>query len=1079
MRTRKPYVLIAAFIVAIILISLLVVGCQPTPSSIDNERVVTLLKDFVGAVNAKDAAAVAATVYPNGSNEYNEFIGKYPATTYFNEFTYPDYQLVSLRTYTEVGSSALYSKWTVTMQVRYTVKTSTGSEVTATDNFQNGFHFVKRDDNNWYFTTAPSPYEGNLPGEGFTIDTEQLPDYTVTFDSNGGSEVEAVNLKKGEALELPEAPTREGYRFGGWYTGNDFVTVWRDTMKVENSFTLYARWLKSDGSSDASLILGETDDKVYDYTAENLYTIKVTVSNSLTEFNAEEGFSSRDGAVFGAFYDMQGTEPLTEALPLELGDNRFYVIITSESGEYTSVYQITVNRLTTRTVSFADGDTGVTLLPSITVDQGRFVDLSDIEPPKKSGYSFEGWLLNKSPFLYEVTPVSTDIVLTADWQPLATVVRLNSSQSVLPDGAEDTVNVYYGQSFRFPVPVRNGYRFEGWIVNNIIMTDADGYSLLNWSYPNNDGLPYSATASWIPIVYNIYYGGLMDGRNSDSNPNTYMISSEITLRPATRAGYTFVGWSKNPVDYEPITQILPGSYGTLTVYAKWDAIDYTVRFFDEDGTTTLAESQEVSSTNLIKEPQNPTKEGKTFVGWYTDLDFTVRWDFRNRPRGEKEDFNLYARFTDEYTAGLEFSINGRGTAYSVIEYTGSSTDPIIPESYLGLPVVAIEGYAFSETNVSRIILPASITRIAVGAFSDCSDLEILITTASDIAEGALSGTSALRELSIGNYFGELGELFGTASYPNSYEAGFTNENGKLVSSVWQIPNSLETIRYTNVDDQRLSPYAFANFISLKYAEITVSYGEDFRIGHHAFYGCSEITEIILSGNTDKVTSIGYYTFGGCDNLAKLGTETDDKEVITFPENLREIGKYAFAEVRRNIVVNENLQQIDEYALSKYAGERVIVTHAISIIEYSFIDATRLKFFGDENAEFIDLSNVTYLGTEAFVGCSSITKVSLPVSEEEIRIRKKVFSGCTSLKEIIFPSQIVEIGSDAFSRCTSLTTITLPSSMSLIEASAFYGCSNLETVVVTSNLTIRYHAFSQTKVTGISGGTHTLDNNWNG
>lgn len=677
MRARKLNFLIAAITAAIILISAVLVGCQPIPSSKDADGIVTLLRDFVSAVNAKDAAGVAATLYPHDSDEYNAFIEKYPATSYFSEFTYPDYQLVSLRTFNEVGSSAVYSKWAVTMQARYTVTTGTGSEVTATDNFDNSFHFVKRDDN-WYFTTAPSPYEGNHPGEGFTIDSEQLPDCTVTFDSNGGSEVEPVNLKKGDSFEMPEAPTREGFIFGGWYTGNDFITVWRDTMKAEKSFTLFAQWLKTDGSPDASLILGQPDGKVYDYSAENLYTVKVTVSNSLTAFNAEERFSCRDGAVFGVFYDMQGTERMTEALPLEVGDNRFYIIVTSENGEYTSVYQITVSRLTTRTVSFADADTGLTLLPSISVDQGRFVDLSDIEPQGKAGYSFNGWLLNKSPFLYDVTPISADIVLTADWKPIATIVQLNHSQSVLPDGAEETAAVYYGQPFRFPVPLRNGYRFEGWIVNNTVMTDSEGYSLANWSYHANDGLPYIATASWIPVVYSIYYNGLVDGANSSSNPNTYMISSEITLSPATRAGYNFVGWSRSAVEYVEITAIAPGSYGTLNLYAVWDAIDYNVQFFDGDGTTVLAEPQNVSSTQCIIRPQDPSKEGKTFVGWYTDLNFTVKWDFRNRPRGASEDFNLYARFTDEYTAGITFGINGLGTAYSISEYTGSATVPVIP-----------------------------------------------------------------------------------------------------------------------------------------------------------------------------------------------------------------------------------------------------------------------------------------------------------------------------------------------------------------------------------------------------------------
>lgn len=40
---------------------------------------------------------------------------------------------------------------------------------------------------------------------------------TVSFDSNGGTEVEEVDVEKGEAATAPTAPTRTGYTFEGWY----------------------------------------------------------------------------------------------------------------------------------------------------------------------------------------------------------------------------------------------------------------------------------------------------------------------------------------------------------------------------------------------------------------------------------------------------------------------------------------------------------------------------------------------------------------------------------------------------------------------------------------------------------------------------------------------------------------------------------------------------------------------------------------------------------------------------------------------------------------------------------------------
>ena len=50
--------------------------------------------------------------------------------------------------------------------------------------------------------------------------------YKVTFDSNGGSPVEAVEVNKGESLSQPDDPTKDGHIFGGWYKDKDLSTTW-------------------------------------------------------------------------------------------------------------------------------------------------------------------------------------------------------------------------------------------------------------------------------------------------------------------------------------------------------------------------------------------------------------------------------------------------------------------------------------------------------------------------------------------------------------------------------------------------------------------------------------------------------------------------------------------------------------------------------------------------------------------------------------------------------------------------------------------------------------------------------------
>lgn len=71
------------------------------------------------------------------------------------------------------------------------------------------------------------------------------PGFTITFDSKGGSDVSAQNQMYGEALEYPVEPTREGYRFTGWYTDSACFELWdAENWTIESDMTLYAGWEK-------------------------------------------------------------------------------------------------------------------------------------------------------------------------------------------------------------------------------------------------------------------------------------------------------------------------------------------------------------------------------------------------------------------------------------------------------------------------------------------------------------------------------------------------------------------------------------------------------------------------------------------------------------------------------------------------------------------------------------------------------------------------------------------------------------------------------------------------------------------
>ena len=83
-----------------------------------------------------------------------------------------------------------------------------------------------------------------IPPEGGTLQPGGDVEYTVTvtFDSQGGSQVPSQDITVGEPASQPDDPTRTGYRFLGWYTAATGGARWDFTQPVTGDQTLYAQW---------------------------------------------------------------------------------------------------------------------------------------------------------------------------------------------------------------------------------------------------------------------------------------------------------------------------------------------------------------------------------------------------------------------------------------------------------------------------------------------------------------------------------------------------------------------------------------------------------------------------------------------------------------------------------------------------------------------------------------------------------------------------------------------------------------------------------------------------------------------
>lgn len=129
------------------------------------------------------------------------------------------------------------------------------------------------------------------------------------------------------------------------------------------------------------------------------------------------------------------------------------------------------------------------------------------------------------------------------------------------------------------------------------------------------------------------------------------VATNPTKQP-TKDGYTFTGWytdkeCKNKYDFSTVVE------KDITLYAGWKAIQYTVTF-DPQGGSPTPDSQQVEKGKVATEPTNPTKNGYTFKGWYTEKECKNKYNFSTAVEDNK---TLYAGW-DANQYNITYVLNG-------------------------------------------------------------------------------------------------------------------------------------------------------------------------------------------------------------------------------------------------------------------------------------------------------------------------------------------------------------------------------------------------------------------------------------
>ena len=146
-------------------------------------------------------------------------------------------------------------------------------------------------------------------------------------------------------------------------------------------------------------------------------------------------------------------------------------------------------------------------------------------------------------------------------------------------------------------------------------------------------------------------------------------------------GYTFGGWyadENRTIEFNFNTPIT----GNTKVYAKWTANDYYVSFFTEHGDPPT--SQNVKYNGTANDPGTLTEEGYTFDGWYTDDNYSKKFDFT---KPITSNTTVYAKWTAKDYEVSFVTEHGDAPASQNVKYNGTAGNP---------GKLSAEGYTFDD-----------------------------------------------------------------------------------------------------------------------------------------------------------------------------------------------------------------------------------------------------------------------------------------------------------------------------------------------------------------------------------------------
>ena len=372
--------------------------------------------------------------------------------------------------YTQNEALTLYPVWN-TNKYTITFDTAGGSEIAPiTQDYGTEITAPDKPTRKGYtFKGWDKEIPETMPAENITVKAQwEINQYTITFDTNGGSEIAPITQDYGTEITAPDNPTRKGYTFKGWDKEIP------ETMPAEN-ITVKAQWeinqytitFDTNGGSEIAPITQDygTEITAPDNPTRKGYTFKgwdkeipetmpaenITVKAQWEINQYTITFDTNGGSEIAPITQDYGTEITAPDNPTRKGYT--FKGWDKEIPETMPAENITVKaqwEINQYTITF-DTNGGSEIAP-ITQDYGTEITAPD--NPTRKGYTFKGW--DKE--IPETMPAE-NITVKAQWEINQYTITFdtNGGSEIAP------ITQDYGTEITAPDnPTRKGYTFKGW-----------------------------------------------------------------------------------------------------------------------------------------------------------------------------------------------------------------------------------------------------------------------------------------------------------------------------------------------------------------------------------------------------------------------------------------------------------------------------------------------------------------------------------------------------------------------------------------------------------------------------------------